>query len=638
MLKPYRCLGCMEINASGYEVCPRCGYVYNASAQTAEQLTPGSYLSQGSYLVGRLMSVSEASITYLGFDTRTQQPVSITEFMPRKLVSRDAYSQSVRPYSPAAAASFSSAKMRFSGDLQRISSIRPERGTINVTGFFQENGTVYAVSERFDGCSFEEHIRSRGGRLSLEETLSLLADVFQAVEKLNTANIFLCGISPYSIAITQTGKAKLALAEALALVACFCGADAELSNGYMAEECYRYDGDTGAFTDTFSLAAVVYRACCARTPENAWVRRAGAGLIHPSKCSTGMTKSRENALLNALNVDPDSRTAGAMQLYHQLRSRDAVARVDDSCVSSSDKSMQKKISTVAIIAVCAAIVLALSLFGVFGKAFGKNAEAEISTPDFVGLNLDEARKLAKDNGVLLQLSGKMYSSAVAEELIAYQEPAAGESMYSGGIVTFIISAGPEEQYADGSTMPDVTLLSVYEAKQRLDGLNIEYELEYIHCEEIAKDLIISSSIEEGAHIEPGMSVTLTVSLGSETPAPAAGSTETPDRLHTPKPGEAPMPTAEAVPVVTPAPTLNHSDGDDYGYTMNRPEPTPTPTPSATPEPTPTPDESSQPSSEPDTSETTQSTTSNEQNSDSESNSGPDSGNNTGGGGDHNVNP
>ena len=497
MLKPYRCLGCMEVNASGVEVCPHCGYVYNTPAQTAEQLTPGTYLSQGDYLVGRLMSVSEASITYLGFDMHGQKPISITEFMPRKLVSRAAGSQSVKPYSPAIAASFSSAKIRFVGDLQRISSIRPERGAINVIGSFQENGTVYAISELFHGYSLEEHLRSMGGRLGLGETVSLLADVFQAVGELNAVNIFLCGISPYSISITQSGRAKLVLAEALALVAGSCSADAELSNGYMAEECYSPDGDIGPFTDTFSLAAVVYRACCARTPENAWVRRAGAGLVPPSKCSAKMTKSSENALLNALNVDPGLRTAGVLKLYNQLHSHDAVARVNDSCASSSDKSLQKKISTVAIISVyaAAAIVLVLALFGVFGKAFGGSAGTAINAPSFVGLSLDEARKHAADSGVFIQIFGKTYSSTVAEELIANQKPAAGESMYSGGVVAVIISAGPEDLYTDNSTMPIVALWSADEAKQRLEALGIGYNLEYIHSDEIAKDLIISSSIE-----------------------------------------------------------------------------------------------------------------------------------------------
>lgn len=374
MLEPYRCLGCMEINASGYEVCPHCGYVYNAPAQTAEQLAPGVSLTQGRYLVGRLTSISENSITYLGFDMRTQKPISITEFMPRKLVSRDVYTQSIRPYSPAAEANFSSAKMRFLNDLQRISALRLDCGAINVTGLFQENGTVYAIGDWLDGCSFEEYIRSQGGKLSLDETLSLLADIFNAVEKLNKDNIYLCGISPYSIIITQTGAAKLVLAEALAHAACSCYTDAELSNGYMAEECFRFDGDIGAFTDTFSLAAVIYRACCTKMPESALARRTSKGLMHPAKCSGEMTKSRGNALLNALNIDTDSRTASPLQLYNQLCSHDAVTRAYDSLAGSNNKEMQKKISVVTIVAVCAAIVLMLSLCGVFGKTIEKKTK------------------------------------------------------------------------------------------------------------------------------------------------------------------------------------------------------------------------------------------------------------------------
>ncbi len=599
MLKPYRCLGCMEVNASGIEVCPHCGYVYNTPAQTAEQLVPGSYLLQGDYLVGRLISISEASITYLGFDTCSQKPILITEFAPRKLVSRNAGSRSVKPYSPATAASFSSAKIRFAGDLQHISSIKPECGVISVVGSFQENGTVYAVSEFFDGYSLEEYLRSMGGKLGIDKAVSLLSGVFKAVGELNAANIFLCGISPYSISVNQSGHAKLALAEALALVAASCGADAELSNGYMAEECYSPDGDIGPFTDTFSLAAVVYRACCARTPENAWVRRAGAGLVPPSKCSVKMAKSSENALLNALNVDPALRTPGVMKLYNQLCLRDTVTRVKDSYTNSGDKSMQKKISTAAIISVCAAIVIVLALVasGGVGKVFGGNTWNAINTPNFVGLSLDAARELAADNGVLIQIFGKTYGSTIAEDLIASQEPAAGESMYSGGVVAIIISAGPEEQYTDSSTMPNVALLSADEAKQRLDALNIGYDLEYIQSEEIAKDLIISSSIEAGAHIEPGTTVTLTVSLGAEAAAPTAGDADTSGKHNTPKPGKSKATTTEEVPVITPTPTPTDDRSDYVPGTKNTPKPTnspvttpapPSPTPTLTPATTPTP--------------------------------------------------
>ena len=81
------CMGCMG-NNEGRDVCPHCGYE-EAMRPQPEDCLPLRTLLQNRYLVGRLLERNGEGIGYIGYDTVSDGPVYIREFMPYRLCGRN---------------------------------------------------------------------------------------------------------------------------------------------------------------------------------------------------------------------------------------------------------------------------------------------------------------------------------------------------------------------------------------------------------------------------------------------------------------------------------------------------------------------------------------------------------------------
>ena len=81
------CMGCMG-NNEGRDVCPHCGYE-EAMRPQPEDCLPLRTLLQNRYIVGRLLERNGEGIGYIGYDTVSDGPVYIREFMPYRLCGRN---------------------------------------------------------------------------------------------------------------------------------------------------------------------------------------------------------------------------------------------------------------------------------------------------------------------------------------------------------------------------------------------------------------------------------------------------------------------------------------------------------------------------------------------------------------------
>lgn len=146
------------------------------------------------------------------------------------------------------------------------------------------------------------------------------------------------------------------------------------------------------------------------------------------------------------------------------------------------------------------------------KGVDPNAEIEkkeIILPDFAGKTYDEILLIAEEYGFVLSVSDRQYSSQYALNTIMQQSPKAGSTIMTGDTVTVIVSAGKETV-----KVPDVQYKEKAAAKSALEALGLFVTIVEAESETVAAGLVISQSIAANTAVEPGTSITLTVSKGA----------------------------------------------------------------------------------------------------------------------------
>ena len=229
------------MNLKKNTVCEHCGHS-DATNNQAHQLPCGTVLG-GRYLIGKAMGQSNVCVTYLAWDKKAETSVVIKEYYPANLARREG--AAVLSQDPA----FGRGMSRFLSEAAKLSGIRGLPQIVRIHGCMEENGTAYMVMDHIKGTDLQTYIR-RKGRLTVQETFTLLRPLMSAVSVMHSDGITHGCISPDHILLLPNGGAKL-------LDFSSAASEAGLKNGFAAPE--QYDGSgTGPWTDVYAFCAVIY--------------------------------------------------------------------------------------------------------------------------------------------------------------------------------------------------------------------------------------------------------------------------------------------------------------------------------------------------------------------------------------------
>jgi serine/threonine-protein kinase len=92
-------------------------------------------------------------------------------------------------------------------------------------------------------------------------------------------------------------------------------------------------------------------------------------------------------------------------------------------------------------------------------------------PYFIGLTIDEAKKLAQEKKIHIKRIIKVHSNSFEKGIVIAQRPTSEER--GGDTITLVISRGAYPVYY---RCPDFTVMSLEEAKNMADRLGVELEL------------------------------------------------------------------------------------------------------------------------------------------------------------------
>lgn len=141
-----RCMGCMREYEEKKKCCPYCGYTINAKQEYAFALQPQTVL-QARYIVGTVLRCGKEEIIYLGWDQVLDKRIAIKEYYPQLILTRDEGQRQVCLQEPDAENEYRKGKEQYISDAKELARFREETGIIRIYDYFEQNGTVYVITE-----------------------------------------------------------------------------------------------------------------------------------------------------------------------------------------------------------------------------------------------------------------------------------------------------------------------------------------------------------------------------------------------------------------------------------------------------------------------------------------------------------
>ena len=515
-----RCMGCMSTYEAIDEMCPFCGYIEGTPAKEAYHIKPGSLLYDR-YTVGRAIGFGGFGITYIAWDNKLMQKVAIKEYMPSEYATRVPGNLTVTIYDGERYTEFMTGLQKFLDEAQRLAKFQNVPGIVRILDCFSENLTAYIVMEYLDGMTLKQYLAEHGGKLPYEEAVEFILPVLAALQAVHKEGIIHRDISPDNIFITEDGEVKLLDfgAARYASTGYSKSLSVILKPGYAPAEQYLSHGEQGPWSDVYATAATLYRMITGVVPEEALERKEKDTLKPPAALGAKLPKNAEKAILNALNVRVENRTASAEEFEAQLLSTANVIRVTEKGEKRFNAKMPLWMRASLIAAAgLAAVCIVLFATGVLKLGVGNRLifsstlfdGGDVNTPGVINLTQEEGSDAAARQGMTFYVMGAYESTTAARGIIMSQDPAPGTKVPAGSRLKVEVSTGP--QYA---LIPDIidTLWADSEAKITSAGFipKVFYENNNL----VPEGAVISLGHPAGENFQIGEKLKVVVSQGPD---------------------------------------------------------------------------------------------------------------------------
>lgn len=277
-----------------------------------EPLASGTLLLDGQVRLGPVIGEGGFSLIYEGVQRPGRLSVAIKEFFPQGCWREDF---EIRPGNNWSEADLASGVENFLQEgeiLERLD----HPGIVRILGRLRLHQTAYLIEELVVGSSLAERLQE-GRPLPLEEVLSLLEQMGEALTLIHEAGLVHADVKPENLLITDSGRCVLidfgsahGYLEDLAIRS----NQAAVSPGYSPLEQYQKKHRLTPAADVYALAATVYHMLHGQPPPDARVRSRGAGLAGLS----GVAARFEEPLAQALHLHPLCRTPGVAPFLQQM--------------------------------------------------------------------------------------------------------------------------------------------------------------------------------------------------------------------------------------------------------------------------------------------------------------------------------
>lgn len=287
------------------KVCPVCGEL---PAVPVHHLSPGTVLKER-YLIGRAVEETGRTITYSARDLTGDRIVTVQEYFPAGRAARDHRSSNeIRDMERE-----QQALRRLTEKANILRRFQDAPGVVTVSEVFEENATVYLITERPGGVSLHTYL-SKVGRIGAQALLTGMTPMLQTLQKLHDSGLIHRRISPETIRLYPDGSVKLvgfgAAGESLQKVG--------LKHGYAPKEQYELRDRSEPRSDIYSLCATIYVAITGNVLPAAVRRSVSDTIVEPSRYGAQIDPQQERALLQGLELEAHRRPESVKALMLAL--------------------------------------------------------------------------------------------------------------------------------------------------------------------------------------------------------------------------------------------------------------------------------------------------------------------------------
>jgi serine/threonine protein kinase len=232
-----------------------------------DSLKPGTCLD--GYRLEKTLGGGGFSLVYFARQLADDRPVVIKEYIPNKLAKRTRDGQ-VCARNTGTEARFNRGRKLFFQEASTLATLK-HPNIVEVSNFFQANGTVYMVMIWQDGENLQSYLQSRQRGLSEKFLRTVFPPLLDGLERIHRQDLLHLDIKPGNVHIRRGG---LPLLLDFGAVHGFPQSRQEqpgqiISPGFSPIEQYDNRGYVGPWTDLYALGATM-RACIeGRPPLNA---------------------------------------------------------------------------------------------------------------------------------------------------------------------------------------------------------------------------------------------------------------------------------------------------------------------------------------------------------------------------------
>ncbi len=182
-------------------------------------------------------------------------------------------------------------------------------------------------------------------------------------------------------------------------------------------------------------------------------------------------------------------------------------------MKSKTRRKSKNISIlIYLVAVIASFIIGFLVVNYIVMPMVVGKGEDIPVPTLIGLDIKDAQKVVKSNGLVFDVAGYQYDTLYQKDRVIFQDPKPDIMIKKGRKVSVIISMG-----AKSYTMPYIEGLPVDEGLKVLQKMNITNGINkiYTSSDSVPKDYIVSTIPKSDETVPPGSMITIFISKGSE---------------------------------------------------------------------------------------------------------------------------
>lgn len=313
-------------------------------------LPPGSRM--GEFEIIGLVGEGGFGIVYLAQDHSLQRRVALKEYMPASLAARNP-DGSISVRSDVHLEAFAAGRSSFVNEARLLAQF-DHPALVKVFRFWEANGTAYMVMPLYVGKTLRQILNERP---QLEETWikRFLAPVLDALEVIHRANCFHRDISPDNLLVLPNekpvlldfGAARRVIGDMTQALTVF------VKHSYAPIEQYAEMPELkqGAWTDIYTLAALVYLMITRKLPPPSVGRIVQDSYVPLTQCAAGRYSNTLLAGIDkCLAVRPENRPQSITEMRTLLgihtkssssSSKEAAARTERKRSSSKSKAVPK---------------------------------------------------------------------------------------------------------------------------------------------------------------------------------------------------------------------------------------------------------------------------------------------------------